>query len=284
MSARHFAVFRIAFGGFLALWLATLVPWAADLFGDGGLAGLPEPARYGPRPPSPFAAGLPDAAAPCVLAALASLGALVAAGVWRRTAALGLWLGFVWLHDRNPAFHSPTLAYLGWLSLALTLIPAGEPWRLSRRPSDPGWRLPPGLFGGAWWVLALSYSISGLDKLQSLAWRDGEALRLAMELPWARPGLARSAFLSLPDAAVHALTWAALAAELLCAPLAAWRRSRPLAWGAGLALHLGLLVLMDFPEISLGMLLVHLFAFDDRWLLRTSSARSGSRGRSAFRR
>lgn len=267
MSPWQFAGFRIGFGAFLFLWFATLAPWAAELFGDGGLAGLPEPARYGPRPPSPIAASLPDAVAPWLLAALAALGALVAAGVGRRAAALGLWIGFVWLHDRNPAFHSPALAYLGWLCLALVVIPSGEPWRLSRRrPADPGWRLPPGLFAGAWWVLALAYGVSGLDKLSSVAWRTGEAIPLALDLPWARPGFARSLVLSLPDPLQHALTWYALGAELCFPLLAAWRRTRPVAWSAGLSLHLGLLVLMDFPELSLGMLLAHWFTFDGRWL------------------
>jgi len=268
---RQFALFRIAFGAFFCVWFAALVPFAADLFGDGGLASLPEPARFGPRPPSPIAASLPDGAAPWLVAAVALLGALVAAGVARRAAAFALGLALVWLHDRNPAFHSPGLAYLGWLCLALALIPIGEPWRLSRRPSDPAWRLPPGLFAGAWWVLALSHSISGLDKLQSLAWREGEALRLVADMHWARPGLVRSALLSLPDAAIHALTWAALGAELFFAPLAAWRWTRPLAWAGGAGLHLGLLVLMDFAELSLGMLLFFFFTFDARWLARRHS-------------
>lgn len=278
VSPRQFAAFRIAFGGFLFAWLATLVPWAAELWGDGGLAGLPEPARYGPRVPSPIAASLPDAAAPWLLAAFAALGALVAAGVARRAAALGLWLGLVWLHDRNPAFHSPALAYLGWLCLALVVIPSGEPWRVSRRPDDPGWRLPPGLFAGAWWVLALAYGVSGLDKLSSVAWREGRAIPLVLDLPWARPGAVRAALLSLPDAAQRAITWYGLGAELFFPVLAAWRWTRPLAWAAGLSLHLGLLVIMDFPELSLGMLMAHWFTFDGRWLdaFRRRTARAGA--------
>jgi hypothetical protein len=261
-------LFRIAFGAFFCVWFAALVPYAADLFGDGGLPSLSEPARFGPRPPNPIAASLPDAVAPWLLAAVAGLGALVAAGLARRSAAFALWLVLVWLHDRNPAFHSPGLAYLGWLGLALALVPPGEPFRLSRRPDDPGWRLPRGLFAGAWWVLALSHSVSGLDKLASLAWREGEALRLVADLHWARPGALRAMLLSLPTPALHALTWSALGAELLFAPLAAWRRTRPLAWAGGACLHLGLLALMDFPELSLGMLLFFLFTFDDRWLGR----------------
>jgi hypothetical protein len=48
--------------------------------------------------------------------------------------------------------------------------------------------------------------------------------------------------------------------------LAAWRVTRPLAWAAAASLHLGLLVIMDSPELSLGMLLAHGFTFDGRWL------------------
>jgi hypothetical protein len=268
VSARQFAAFRIAFGSFLGVWFAVLAPWAATLFGDGGLAGLPAAPRAGFRVPSPIAESLPDPFAVFVLFVLAMLGGLIAAGVVRRGAALVTWLGLVWLYDREPAIHNPALAFVGWLCLALVLIPVGEPWRLSRRPDDPGWRLPRGLFAGAWWVLALAYGVSGLDKLSSVAWRQGEAIPLVLELPWARPGIARSFVLSLPDGVQHALTWYGLGAELLFPPLAAWRVTRPLAWAAGLSVHLGLLVLMDFPELSLGMVLAHGFTFDGRWLDR----------------
>jgi len=265
VSARQFAAFRIAFGTFLGGWFAALVPWAATLFGDGGLAGLPTAPRAGLRVPSPIAESLPDPLAALVLAVLVALGGLIAAGVARRSAALAAWLGLVWLYDREPAIHNPALAFVGWLCLALALVPLGEPWRLSHRPSDRAWRMPPGLFAGAWWVLALAYGVSGLDKLSSVAWRSGQAIPLVLDLPWARPGLVRSALLSLPDGVQRAITWYGLGAELFFPVLAAWRVTRPLAWAAALSLHLGLLVIMDFPELSLGMVMAHWFTFDGRW-------------------
>lgn len=269
VSAPRFAAFRIAFGAYLAVWMGWLVPWAAELFGDGGLPGLPgAPASRLPLP-APLTGSLPDLAAPWLVAAMAALGVLVAAGVARRSAALLFWLGLVWLYDRNPALHNPSLAYVGWLCLALVLVPRGEPGSLG--PADrraDRWHFPPGLFAGAWWILALAYTVSGLDKLGSDAWRDGDALRLALDLPWARPGLARDVVLSLPDGVLRLVTWAGLASELLFAPLAAFRLTRPWIWLAALGLHLGLLATMAFPQLSLGLVLAHAFTFDERWIRR----------------
>ena len=271
VSARRFAAFRIFFGAYLALWIASLAPWARELFGDDGIPGLPGAAPS--QLPGPLAwllpSHLPGALAAWAVGGVAVLALLVAAGVARRAAALGVWLGLVWLYDRNPGLHNPSLGYLGWICLALAVSPPGEPARLAaRRANDPAWRFPPGLFAGAWWILALAYTVSGLDKLSSLAWTQGHAIRWALDLPWARPGPLRDALLALPEGAVAALTWGVLATELLFAPLALVRALRPWVWLAALGLHVGLAGAMAFPQLSIGMAMAHLFTFDERWLAR----------------
>jgi predicted DCC family thiol-disulfide oxidoreductase YuxK len=62
------------------------------------------------------------------------------------------------------------------------------------------------------------------------------------------------------------MTWSALALELLAAPLALVKRLRPWVWLALLAMHLGLIVLIDFVDLSVGMLIIHAFTFDPAWL------------------
>jgi hypothetical protein len=44
-----------------------------------------------------------------------------------------------------------------------------------------------------------------------------------------------------------------------------------------LALHLGLLFVIDFADLSLGMVLLHLFTFDPEWLSPLSLGESWSR-------
>jgi hypothetical protein len=61
-------------------------------------------------------------------------------------------------------------------------------------------------------------------------------------------------------------TWSVLALELAFAPLALFRHIRPLIWLAMVSLHLTLLLLINFADLTLGMLLVHLFTFDPAWI------------------
>jgi len=129
-----------------------------------------------------------------------------------------------------------------------------------------GWRMPRFLWGGAWVVMGLAYTLSGVDKLSSAAWREGSALGYIAGLPYAREGPLHDLFVALPEAFSTALTTSALAVELLFAPLALSRRLRPWIWLAAVGLHGGILLLMDFWELTMGVLLMHAFTFDARWL------------------
>lgn len=104
----------------------------------------------------------------------------------------------------------------------------------------------PLLFTGAWILMALCYPYSGAMKLVSPSWLDGTAIAHILENPLARPGAVREAILALPDALLKLGTSTTLAFELLFAPLALSRRGRPWIWTMGLAMHLGLIALIDF--------------------------------------
>lgn len=71
--------------------------------------------------------------------------------------------------------------------------------------------------------------------------------------------------LQLPNA-LPLLTWATLGLELLFLPLSLQRHTRLLVWLAMSSLHIGLLLLVDFADLSIGMLMVHLFTFDRAWI------------------
>jgi len=76
----------------------------------------------------------------------------------------------------------------------------------------------------------------------------------------------RDWLLSSPPVLLQAATWGALAFELLFAPLALLRRLRPFIWGAMLVMHLGLIALIDFADLSLWMVMLSLFTFDPGWV------------------
>src|SRR5262245_26202172 len=126
--------------------------------------------------------------------------------------------------------------------------------------------MPPSIFCVAWILMALGYSYSGWTKLVSPSWLDGTAVARVLDSPLARPGFLREFMLSLPPWLLHLFTWGALAMELSFAPLALVRRARPWIWAALLSMHLGLIALIDFADLSLGMVFLHLFTFDPAWL------------------
>ncbi len=264
MTPAGFAAFRVLLGLTLAVLFAGLLPFAGELFGARGL-----PAVLGATGAGRFPNALAwsDAAAwpAAFVATLLALALAFAAGVARRSVALALWYGWACLHARNPMLSDPSVPFVGWLCLACALVPPGEPRWPGGALRRGDWAFPPWLFGGAWIVLAVAYAVSGLDKLGSTLWVEGTALRHALDLPYARTGLARSAALALPGDALRGLTWSVLGVELLFAPLCLWRPARAAAWSAAAALHAGLLLLFAFPGLTAGMLLMHAFTFDARW-------------------
>jgi predicted DCC family thiol-disulfide oxidoreductase YuxK len=108
--------------------------------------------------------------------------------------------------------------------------------------------MPGSLFLAAWVVMASGYTYGGASKLVDLSWADGTALY------------------GVPPVLMRLATWSALGFELLFAPLALSRRLRPWIWLAMVGMHLGLLVMVDFADLTFGMLLVHFFTFDPAWI------------------
>lgn len=103
---------------------------------------------------------------------------------------------------------------------------------------------------------------------------DGTAVAHVLENPLARPGALREAILDLPGGVLRLGTWATLTLELLFAPLALARRLRPWIWMLALGLHVGLIVLIDFADLSMGMVMLHLFTFDPAWVGRGNIVRT----------
>ena len=264
MSAWQFTIFRIVFGLYLALHFASLAPWAAEMFGARGI--IPDPSlnpTYGLFP-NPLNLDLPDSFVTGFTWVLAGLSLLFAAGIWRRGVSLLLWFGWACLFHRNNLILNPSIPYVGLLLLLCALIPPGEPW--SRGQAERPWYMPLWVFRTAWILMAAGYTFSGFTKLYSPSWIDGSALRFLLENPLARPGLPRDWMLGLPPVFLALGTWSVLAAELLFAPLSLWRKTRLLVWVAMVLLHAGIVLMVDFADLSLGMLMIHLFTFDPAWL------------------
>jgi predicted DCC family thiol-disulfide oxidoreductase YuxK len=265
----QYAVFRAIFGTYLFIHFAQLLPFAAEVFSNAGA--LPEAAA------SPILSFFPNllaiADAPVFVTGLIAAGAilslLLAAGFYDRWAALGTWYIWACLLGRNPLISNPGIPFVGWMLLAHALLPAARFGRWVQRGRPEGnlaWRMPPAIFGAAWLLMSLGYSYSGFTKLLSPSWQDGTALLKMLSNSLGRPGSGHDLLLAIPSWAVKIVTWGALAAELSFAPLALVRRFRPWLWSILLSMHLLLIVLVDFADLSLGMVMLHLFTFDPGWI------------------
>jgi len=268
-SGGQYSVFRALFGIYLSIHFAHLLPWSAELFSSEGI--LPD-ARL-----SPLFALIPNlfavSDAPGFIYGV--LGISIAAAV---TFALGwhdriaaIWLLFVLasLFSRNPLIANPSLPYVGFMLLAhsfVTSAPYGSASARGRADPDGNWQLPRSVFLAAWVVLALSYSYSGYTKLLSPSWVDGDNIAFVLQNPLARAWVLRDFFLWLPPIFLTLLTWTVLYIELLFAPIVIFARARKWAWLAMLVIQLGFLFLLNFADLTIGMLLFHLFTFNPAWI------------------
>jgi predicted DCC family thiol-disulfide oxidoreductase YuxK len=265
----QYRFYRAIFGGYLFIHYCGLVSWGPELFSRRGV--LPD-ARN-----SPLALLFPNILSiwdsslfvQVLLVLAAGLSIALAIGFWDRTAATMLWYLATCLFDRNPLIANPALPYIGWLLLAHAFLPAapGE-WLCARgKGTDSGrWRVQPQLYAIAWILMALGYSYSGLSKLGSPSWLDGSAVARILASPLARPGVLNKFLLSLAPPYLRCATWCALAMEIGFAPLSLFHRARPWVWAGMFSLHLSLLLLVAFPDLTAGMLMIHLFTFDPSWI------------------
>ncbi|MCU0696677.1 MAG: hypothetical protein MUC96_09125 [Myxococcaceae bacterium] len=261
MKPRADAVPRIALGAYLAVHFLMLLPFGTEVFSNEGVF----PAEASPLLHLfPNVLALSDA--PWAVTGLLLVGVLAAmalvVGTRQRVAALVCWYVWACLFGRTPLISNPSIPYVGLLLMALAARPVGTE-RLSRP-----------LFTVVWVLMALGYSYSGWTKLDSASWLDGSAIAHVLEGPLARPGGLQVVLLALPPVMLRVVTWGVLGLELAFAPLACVARLRPWLWATMLALHVGLVVLIDFADLSLGMVLLHLFTFDPRWLPRRAFFRA----------
>ena len=126
--------------------------------------------------------------------------------------------------------------------------------------------MPQALYLGAWILLALGYSYSGYSKLVSPSWVNGTALERVFNNPLARPGLIHDLVIQSPHVILQLATWGALGLELSFAPLVLISRLRPFLWAAMVLMHLSLMVFINFADLSLGMMMIHLFTFNPDWV------------------
>ncbi len=268
LNPRWFAAYRILLGVYLAALYFSFVPWGEELLGPTGMVPV---SRSNPMwVPFPGALHLVDSAgfAPLFLTLLAAAALLFAAGVWRRGAAVALWYGQACIIQRNAFMDNPAVAFVGWVLLATLLVPPGEPWSAVNRSGETAadWDPPDNLMLGAWIVFGAAYSVSGIMKLASPEWWNGDAFRNFLDLPLHREWFVHSLLRDLPGPVLTALGWLAAATETAFLPAILWRYSRPTVWTLTVGMHLIVLLTVDCTLLTLGAIVSLLFLFDPEWI------------------
>jgi hypothetical protein len=278
VSSRQFAVFRIVFGIYLATHFAYLIPWGPELFSRTGM--LSDAAinpTFGILPNVLVWWDTPGAVTVFLVVMLVGA-VLFTLGVARQFVAIVLWYGWACLFNRNVLISNPSIPYIGLLLLLSALVPATEAWSCgARSTAHKVFYVPAVVFIAAWILMSVGYTFSGVIKLSSPSWIDGSALGHVLNNPLARTGWARDLLLGLPVVVVSVLTWASLALEIFFLPLVIWSVTRPWVWLAMIVLHVSLMLVVSFADLSIGMLMLHLFTFDRRWVYKVRPIFVGSR-------
>lgn len=254
----QFVLFRFLLGIYSLYFFLSLLNYTPILLASDGLYPLstaspfPNILIYYSRPPGPK----------LILFFFGLSAVLFAFGIFRRFNALILWYGWACLQNRLPFLSIPSEGYIGWLFLACTIIPKGEPIFKNKR--SPQWKMPKEIFYGAWIVVAVSYSASGINKLFSPSWTEGQALEITYSSAIALQNFFTNWMKGNPKLMMVG-TYLTLGLETLFAPLSLLSKLRPLMWGGMLGVHVLALLTLAIPEVSLGMILTHLFIMDVRW-------------------
>lgn len=265
-SSYQFSIFRIILGIYLLVHFLFLIPYAAEVWSEIGM--LPDPSinlTYGVFP-NILNIISSATAVTAYIVVLAVLSFCFLIGFQRPIVSVLLWYGWASLFDRNNLINNPGIPYVGWLLLASAVIPKGEPLSFSNNKNNVQWKMPKILFIGAWAIMAIGYTISGFDKFSSQSWYDGTAIFHLLENPLARDYWLRDLMVQLPMGLIKIQTWTILFIEMAFLPLSLFKFTRKWIWLVMIIMHLGILLIVDFVDLTLGMLMIHWFTFDSNWL------------------
>lgn len=181
---------------------------------------------------------------------------LLSFGIFQKIISLWLFYGWINLFNRNPFISNPSIGYIGWLLLLHAII---------KLPCGSDWKYPKLLYYGYWLIVALSYTISGIHKLSSPSWINGTAIYHILNGLLSRNNFITNIILAYPLLSTL-MTWSALFIETSFLFFGLFSKFRPLYWIVVLFMHVGILLTHNFTDLTIGMIISHLYLFDNRWI------------------
>ena len=258
-------VFRIIIGLYLTVHFLELVPWAEELFGNKMPFDPTLSPIYGIFPNI-----LNVVNATMFLSCLTILAMCLTIEFYPRICAPILWYGWAAMFNRNPLISNPGLPYVGWLLLGLIFVEKRIDDHLPYKHPFFKWlfryKIHHRVYWSAWILMALGYTVSGLHKLNvSPSWIDGTALEHVLNSPLARDNFLRDFLIQYPTFLKYN-TWFSLFLEISFLPLGTFYYTRPIYWLMYMGFHLGILCLINFSDLTWGVMMVHFFTFDSTWI------------------
>ena len=259
----QFAIFRVVFGLYLTIHFYQLLENCVEVFSNDGVINdsslLPS---YGKMPIFLLYNDSPQIVKYFVWT-LVGASLLFTFGIFRRISSLWLYYGWISLLNRNPLISNPSIGYIGWILLACALIPNGE-WLFSCNKRKK-WQMPSEIYYGMWLILGVSYTASGLHKFQCQTWLDGTALWYVLTGPLVRPNNIIVELILSNMIFVKMMTWGSLFLETSCLFLGTFAKTRKWYWIMFMGFHIGILTTVNFADLTIGMIIPHLFTFDSTW-------------------
>ena len=268
ISAAPLGLFRLVFGLLVAAYGLLLFPDRDVWFSDRGVLTAAAAIRYNAyfhlAPRLNLLPALDDRWLTAVFVAFVLVALCLAAGLWTRAAALGVYLGLMALHNRAEIITNGSDTVMIVMAGYLVLAPAGAACsldRLRRVLSGKGGKRAPRIVPWAQRLMqvqvSLIYLSALLAKLSGSEWRDGTALYYAMRRH-------DTTLLALPltDAdhmvLVNLLTYGTLVAEFALAVLIWNPHLRLYVLAAGVAMHVGIECSMNVPMFSFMMIAAYM--------------------------
>jgi hypothetical protein len=235
--------FRILFGLYLTWHFASLISWSQEIFGLNGLINDTSlNPTYGIFP------NILNHIEPILFVSfLTCIAILFTLGIKHNICSLMLWYGWTSLLNRNVLITNPGIPYIGFLLLAFTLIKNKDNSKLNIRIQHMTWVL-----------ICLGYTLSGLHKLQAPSWFHGQALTHILTSPIARDNLLTQ-YLLANQILLEYGTKASLILEILSLPFGLFARTKYIIWTSLLLMNIGVLCMVNFTDLTLGVLMAHLF-------------------------
>lgn len=258
-------IFRIILGLYLLYHFIPLVPYAEELFGNDMPYDYTESPLYGIFPNI-----LDYVNATYFIFYLIVLSVCLVLEYNPRLVAFILWYGWACLFNRNILISNPGIPFVGWSLLALVFVERDEE-RIVFNTNNKFLKyiqqdkFPKRVYWMAWIIMSAGYTASGLHKLMlSPSWYDGTALQHVLEGCLARDNFLRDFVIQYPTFLKYS-TWFSLFLEISFLPLGVFYRTRFIFWITYMFFHFGILLLINFTDLTFGMLIIHLFTFDWRW-------------------